>query len=113
MIRCGDMRWAVVKDGIACCTFGRRWYLPEMQGGSREPHAPPVVLPGERAVQVTVELVGPCSCQFARLFASHTCVLSLEEFKCLSNYLWCCAADGTAAQAREYKGLPEAPPLAF
>ena len=29
-------------------------------------------------------------------------VLSLEEFKCLLNYLWCCAADGTAALAREY-----------
>ena len=56
-----------------CCTFGRRWSLPEVQGGSREPHAPLVVLPGERAVQVTVELVGPCSCQISRLIASHTC----------------------------------------
>ena len=47
MMRCGDTHWALVKDGIVCCTFGRRWCLPEMQGGSREPHAPFVVLPGE------------------------------------------------------------------
>ena len=40
-------------------------------------------------------------------------VLSLEEFKCLLNYLWCCAADGTTAMAREYWGLPEALPSAF
>ena len=32
---------------------------PEMQGGSRGPHAPLVDLPGERAVQVTVKLVVP------------------------------------------------------
>ena len=31
-------------------------------------------------------------------------VLSLEEFKCLLNYLWCCAADGTTALAREWQG---------
>ena len=30
-------------------------------------------------------------------------VLSLEEFKCFLNYSWCCAADGTAALAREYR----------
>ena len=36
-------------------------------------------------------------------------VLSLEEFTCLLNYLWFCAADGTTALGREYKGLPEAP----
>ena len=62
MIRCGDMRcnivmhrqsgtvsalfWSVVKDGIGCCTFGRRWYLPEVQGGSREAQAPVEVLSG-------------------------------------------------------------------
>ena len=40
-------------------------------------------------------------------------VLSLEEFKCLLNCLWCCAADGTAALAREFWGLPEASPFAF
>ena len=62
-----------VKDGIVWCTFGRRWYLPEMQEGSREPHASFVVLPGECAVQGTVELVGPGSCQFPGLTASHTC----------------------------------------
>ena len=97
--------------------------LSEVQGGSREPHAPLVALPGERAVQVTVELVGPCSCQFSGLLASHTSALqesrrqagtsSLEEFRCLLNYLWCCAADGTTALAREYWGLPEVPPFAF
>ena len=46
---------------------------PEVQGGSRESHAPVVVLPGKRGVQVTVELVGPCSCQFSGLTAPHTC----------------------------------------
>ena len=40
-------------------------------------------------------------------------VLSLEEFKCFLNYSWCCAADGTAALAREYRGMPESPPYAF
>ena len=40
-------------------------------------------------------------------------MLSLEEFKCLLNYLWCCAADGTTALAREYRGMHEAPPFAF
>ena len=39
--------------------------------------------------------------------------LSLEEFKCLLNFLWCCAADGTTALARKYRGMPEAPPFAF
>ena len=47
---------------------------PRCKGGSRELHVPLVVLPGERAVQVTIELVGPCSCQFSRFVASHTCV---------------------------------------
>ena len=37
-------------------------------------------------------------------------LLSLEEFKCLLNFLWCCAADGTTAP---YRRLPEAPPFAF
>ena len=37
----------------------------------------------------------------------------LKEFKCLLNYLWCCAADGTTALAREYRRMPEAPPFAF
>ena len=41
------LRWAVVKDGVVCCTFGRRWSLPEVQGGPRGPHAPLVVLPGD------------------------------------------------------------------
>ena len=40
-------------------------------------------------------------------------VLSLEEFKCLLNYLWCCAADGTTALAREYREMLKAPPFAF
>ena len=40
-------------------------------------------------------------------------VLSLEEFKCLVNFLWCCAADGTTALAREYREMLEAPPFAF
>ena len=40
-------------------------------------------------------------------------VLSLKGFQCLLNYLWCCAADGTTALAREYRELPEAPPFAF
>ena len=87
----------------------RKWSLPEVQGGPREPHASLVELPGERAVQVTVELVGPCSCQCPGLTASGIPpagwdVLSLEEFKCLLNLLWCCAADGTTALAREYRG---------
>ena len=58
---------------IGCCTFGRLWSRPEVQGGSRGPDAPLVVLLGKRAAQVTVELVGPCSCQFSGLTASHTC----------------------------------------
>ena len=40
-------------------------------------------------------------------------VLSVAEFECLWNYLWCCAADDTTALAREYRGIPEAPPFAF
>ena len=40
-------------------------------------------------------------------------VLSLKEFKCLLNHMWCCAADGTTALAREYRGLPDAPPFAL
>ena len=40
-------------------------------------------------------------------------MLSVEEFECLLNYLWCCAADGTTALAREYREMPEAPPFAF
>ena len=40
-------------------------------------------------------------------------VLSLEEFKRFLNYLWCCAADGTTALAREYRGMPEAPTVCF
>ena len=86
MMRCGDTRCTVsciasqaplvlelVKDGLGCCMLGGRWYLPEVQGGFREPHAPLVDLSGKRAVQVTVELVGPCSCQFSGLPASHAC----------------------------------------
>ena len=42
-----------------------------MQGGFREPHESLVVLRGERAVQITVELVGLCSCQFSGLIASY------------------------------------------
>ena len=40
-------------------------------------------------------------------------VLSLEEFKCFLNYLWCCVADDTMALAREYRAMPEAPPFCF
>ena len=40
-------------------------------------------------------------------------VLSLKGSKCLLNYLWCSAADGTSGVAREHRGLPEAPPFAF
>ena len=40
-------------------------------------------------------------------------VLSLEEFTCFLNYLWCCTADGTTALAREYQVVHEAPPFAF
>ena len=40
-------------------------------------------------------------------------MLSLEEFKCFLNYLWCCTADGTTALAREYREMPEAPQFAF
>ena len=72
-IRCGEMRCTVVKDGIGCCTFGRRWFLPEMQGGFREPHESLVVLPSERAVQIAVEFGGPCSCQCSGLIASYAC----------------------------------------
>ena len=61
------------QDGLGCCTFGRRWSLPELQGGPRRPHAPLVVLPRERAVHFTVELVGPCSCQLSRFLDSHSC----------------------------------------
>ena len=72
-------------------------------------------------MQITFELVGPGSCQFPGLTATHARtgippaglnVLSLKEFRCLLNYLWCCAADGTTALARMYRGLPEAPPFA-
>ena len=114
---------SVVKHGIGCCRFGGRWNLPEVQGGSRESHAPLLVLPGKRAVQVSVELVGPVAVSFLDSWL-HTVartgippagcnVLSLEEFKCLLNCLWCCAADGTTALAREYRGLLEAPHFAF
>ena len=40
-------------------------------------------------------------------------VLSLEEFKCLLNCSWCCAADGTRTLAGQSRGLPEAPSFAF
>ena len=87
MSRCGDVRCTVsfvASQALLCsalvsgqrwewCTFGRRWSLPEVQGGSRESHAPLVVLPGKRAGQVSVELIGPCSCQFPGFTASHTC----------------------------------------
>ena len=32
---------------------------------------------------------------------------------CLLNHLWCCAAEGTKAPAREHRAMPEAPPFAF
>ena len=74
-------------------------------------------------MQTTVELVGPAAVSFLDSLP-HTLartgippagwdVLSLEEFKCLLNYTWCRAADGTTALAREYREMPEAPPFAF
>ena len=39
--------------------------------------------------------------------------VSLEEFKCLLNSLWCCAADGTTALVRESRGLLKIPRLRF
>ena len=67
------------------------------------PHSAPHTLVG------TVELVGPGSCQFpgltrtlarTKIPTTGWDVLSLEEFKCILNYLWCCAAHGTTALAR-------------
>ena len=112
-------RWTVVKDGIACCTFARRWYLPEMHG---EMHRLWYCRANDQ-YRVQLNSLVPAAVSFPELLL-HTLartgippagwdVLSVEEFECLLNYLWCCAAGGTTALAREYREMPEAPPFAF
>ena len=74
--------------------------------------------------RLQLNFVVPAAASFSGLLASLSLaragippagwdVFSLEEFKCLLNYLWCCAADGPTALAGESRGLPEAPPFAF